>query len=141
MKLYRCSRQVYYEKTFQTEVVRFNLLYNWKIFSIIQPVPFKRDRSKLCFWCETSIGARKTDFSRGDDIWYIYRVFLNNMLIFKMVILGPILRKKLHMNVCPKRLNFWDIGCWSVKKKINFLLSFSYHFKYFYEIWCTAFMH
>nr|CAH7732976.1 unnamed protein product [Callosobruchus chinensis] len=37
---------------------------------------------------------------------YIYRVFQNNMLTIKGVILGLILRKKVHMKVCPKRLNF-----------------------------------
>ena len=52
----REQRQVYFEnedvygKMFQTKVVRFDLLHNWKIFSIIQPVPFKRGRPKLCFF-------------------------------------------------------------------------------------------
>lgn len=36
----------------------------------------------------------------------LYRMFFNNMQIFKGVILVPILRRQLHMNVFVKRFNF-----------------------------------
>lgn len=66
---------------------------------------------------------------------YVYRLFLNNMLIFKKVILGHILRKRLAINIlCPKRLHFWVTTMLNFfSDNNNFLLSFSCHFKYFYE--------
>lgn len=61
----------------------------------------------------------------------------NNMLIFKGAILGPILKRKLPINVCIKPLRFRRL---KFKENFIFLMSFSYHLKKF-ELWCTAFIH
>lgn len=110
-------------------------------FNVVPRKVKKKFRMVALHWKEVSLLKKRSTC--------VHWVFLQEMLIFKEVILQLISRKIHYKSVCPECLEFWDTGCKSLEKSgffnnnlnnINIYLEFGHVFHASrYIFWWTKF--